>query len=70
MGKALNIVVNGRETEVSAAATVGTVVDGISPDRARVAVERNERIVPRAAYDETGLEDGDRIEIVTLVGGG
>ena len=36
----------------------------------RIAVERNGEIVPRAKYGETVLCDGDRIEIVSFVGGG
>jgi sulfur carrier protein len=35
-----------------------------------VAVERNREIVPSAQHAECTLQDGDRLEIVTLVGGG
>jgi thiamine biosynthesis protein ThiS len=41
---------------------------GIPP--LRVAVERNEELVPRTEYDATLLQDDDRLEIVTFVGGG
>ena len=61
---------NGRETEVAADVTIGQLVDGVVPDRSRVAVERNKEIVRREAYDRTGVGDGDVIEVVTLVGGG
>jgi thiamine biosynthesis protein ThiS len=37
---------------------------------ARVAVEVNEQLVRRASYTDTTLRDADRVEIVTLVGGG
>lgn len=36
----------------------------------RIAVEKNGSIVPKAQYEETLLCDGDRIEIVSFVGGG
>lgn len=36
----------------------------------RIAVERNEAIVPKAEYGTVRLEDGDVIEIVSFVGGG
>lgn len=36
----------------------------------RIAVERNGSIVPKAQYEETLLCDGDKIEIVSFVGGG
>jgi sulfur carrier protein len=35
-----------------------------------VAVEVNLDIVSKTAYDDHGLSDGDRIEIVHFVGGG
>ena len=39
-------------------------------DPQRVAVERNGEIVPRAQYDAVIFQEGDRVEIVRLVGGG
>lgn len=39
-------------------------------DPAKVAVERNGDIVPRAQYGQTILTDGDSVEIVQFVGGG
>ena len=39
-------------------------------DPSRIAVERNEEIVPKALYAETVLVDGDVVEIVNFVGGG
>ena len=36
----------------------------------KIAVERNLAIVPKSAYGETHVADGDRIEIVQFVGGG
>ncbi|MCD8231333.1 MAG: sulfur carrier protein ThiS [Clostridiales bacterium] len=39
-------------------------------DEKRVAVERNGAIVPKSAYAETILEDGDEVEVVSFVGGG
>ncbi|MEH6906216.1 sulfur carrier protein ThiS [Neobacillus drentensis] len=39
-------------------------------DFARIAVERNGEIVPKAAYMDVFLEDEDKLEIVQFVGGG
>ncbi len=36
----------------------------------RVAVELNGEIVPKAAFGQTILKDGDRLEVVSFVGGG
>ncbi len=50
-----------------------TVADYLSGNRyncARVAVEINGDIVPKAKYAETSFKDGDTVEIVGFVGGG
>ena len=39
-------------------------------DPARIAIEQNGTIVPKAQYDSTILSDGDVIEVVSFVGGG
>lgn len=39
-------------------------------DLARIAVERNGQIVPRAEYAETVLDMQDELEVVSFVGGG
>lgn len=39
-------------------------------DPARVAVERNWEMIPKADYDKTVLQPGDSLEIVHFVGGG
>lgn len=36
----------------------------------RVAVELNGEIIPKAAFGQTVLKDGDRLEVVSFVGGG
>ena len=62
--------VNGEPRELPSGTSVAALVQvlGLRPEQ--VAVERNERLVPRAARAEVVLTDGDRVELVTLVGGG
>ena len=36
----------------------------------QVAIERNCEIVPKSLYGEVMLTEGDKIEIVTFIGGG
>lgn len=36
----------------------------------RVAVELNEKIIPKSDYGITKLSDGDSVEVVRFVGGG
>lgn len=39
-------------------------------ETSRVAVERNQEIIPKAQYDTVRVEDQDQLEIVSFVGGG
>lgn len=62
--------VNGEERRLAEGATVAELIAGLDLGNVRVAVERNFEIVPRDRYHTTALADGDRLEIVTFVGGG
>ncbi len=66
----MDIVVNGETRTVGEGATVLSLLAELSLPDSRVAVERNREIVRRAAFAATALRDGDRVEIVTFVGGG
>lgn len=61
--------VNGLELDLSGK-TVLEYLAETSYDPKRIAVERNGEIVFRSRYGEIVLEDGDRLEIVSFVGGG
>ena len=61
--------VNGTELDI-AGKTLTEYLSTTNYDMKRIAVERNGDIVPKAAYTETVLADGDSIEIVSFVGGG
>jgi thiazole synthase len=49
---------------------VARLLEIMGVDPARVAVERNEDVVPRATWREARLGEGDRLEIVAFIGGG
>jgi sulfur carrier protein len=66
----MRIQVNGQWQEYQAAMSVAELLAKLALDERRLAVELNERILPRAKYGLTPLSDQDRLEIVTLVGGG
>jgi thiazole synthase/sulfur carrier protein len=70
MGTAMTVTVNGEARGLGAAATVADLLAAIGLDVRKVAVERNEAIVPRSAYAATRLADGDALEIVHFIGGG
>ncbi len=64
------VTVNGRPRELPAAATVQDLLELLRMDAARVAVEHNRGIVPKACFATTTLAAGDQLEIVQFVGGG
>ncbi|MEW6197515.1 MAG: sulfur carrier protein ThiS [Planctomycetota bacterium] len=66
----MQIVVNGETQRLDVGATVADLVRVLQLVPERVAVELNGQLVRRAIHAETPLRDGDRVEIVTLVGGG
>ena len=66
----IQVSVNGEALRVPSGSTVADVLRQLSLDRARVAVEHNRRVVPRAEHAGLLLNHGDRLEIVTFVGGG
>lgn len=66
----ITVRVNGVERTVAAGATIVGLLEELGLGGKRVAVERNQAVVPRARHAETTLVDGDRLELVTFVGGG
>lgn len=62
--------VNGSSVTLESRQTLFEFLEGQKYDFARIAVERNGEIVPKAAYTSVFLEDEDRLEIVQFVGGG
>jgi sulfur carrier protein len=66
----MTIQVNGEGRELIAGATVAHLLAELGVMQPHVAVEVNLELIPRAEHRETVLKDGDRVEVVTLVGGG
>ena len=61
--------INGKACAV-AGKTLEQYLTTTDYDRKRIAVEKNGDIVPKSAYAQTVLQNGDTIEIVSFVGGG
>ncbi len=64
------LIVNGRERPLPHPASVRGALADLGLDDKPVAVEVNGRLVRRARHAETEVRAGDRLEIVTFVGGG
>jgi thiamine biosynthesis protein ThiS len=66
----MEITLNGQPHEIGDGATIATLLESLGLDPRQLAVERNLELAPRGEHGATRLAAGDRIEVVTLVGGG
>jgi len=66
----LTIILNGDPHEIVGTLSVSELLEHLSIDARRVAVEHNLVVLKRAAFDQTIVREGDQIEIVNFVGGG
>jgi thiamine biosynthesis protein ThiS len=66
----VNLIVNGKPRVVAGRPTLLELLEQLEIDPRIVAVERNGEIVKRGTFDRVQLEEGDRLEIVRMVGGG
>lgn len=64
------ITVNGKQIQLTSEMSVADYLEQNNYQINRIVVEMNEEILPKYSYSETMLKDGDRLEVVTFVGGG
>ena len=64
------LTINGEERAFAAPMSVESLLGQIGIDPRKVAVERNLEIVPKSAYGQIEVAEGDRLEIVHFIGGG
>jgi sulfur carrier protein len=62
--------INGESSVLDAPLTLAALLERLGLDTRKVAVERNEAIVPRSTYAQTWLAADDQLEIVHFIGGG
>ena len=68
----MRIYLNGEELEVPEGVTLSELIKSLNIQVREVgfAVAVNEEVVPKSKYENHKLSEGDRVEIVHLVGGG
>jgi thiazole synthase len=64
------VTINGESRTLADALSLQALLGELGVDQRKVAVERNLEIVPKSAYAETQISDGDKLEIVHFIGGG
>lgn len=64
------MIVNGKEMSFETEITVDNLLKSLGLDKDKVVVEVNFEIVPKEKYTERILNEEDKVEIVSFVGGG
>lgn len=66
----MELTINGKPERVPDGTTLRALIERLGLGKSACAAEVNQRLVPRREHESTPLADGDRVELVTLVGGG
>lgn len=68
----MTVVLNGKRVEIEAPATVAAAVARASvADQSRgIAVAVDGEVIPRSAWDQTELSDGQCVEVLEAIQGG
>jgi sulfur carrier protein len=66
----ITIIANGQARQVRAGSTVADFLQELSIAPSRVVAQLDGEIVSRSDFEKTVLQEGSKLEIVTLVGGG
>lgn len=64
------VIVNGSELKTADNSSLNVLLNELGFNISLTAVELNGNIVPKKEYENTILKNGDRIEVVSFVGGG
>lgn len=65
----MRVLLNGQEEQVPADTSLKLLLERLQI-QGRVAIEVNAEVIRRARHAEYLLREGDRVEVVTFVGGG
>jgi sulfur carrier protein len=66
----ITLQVNGKQVELEAPIPLVLYLEQLGVNPRTVAVEHNGEIIQRASFASVVLNQGDRVEIVRMVGGG
>ncbi|MEC4888943.1 MAG: sulfur carrier protein ThiS [Nitrospira sp.] len=70
MSNGIQIHVNGEARGWRAGGTIADLLQELAIKNERVAVELNLEILDRKDFGHRSLKDGDRVEILSFIGGG
>ena len=64
------IQLNGQEKELEKPVTIGELLRHLNLHEGRIAVEVNLEIIDRQKFPSFQLKEGDKVEVISFVGGG
>lgn len=64
------IIINGQQYDDLSGLSLLELLDKLRLSSDKIAIELNREIVPKSLYGNTVLQDGDKLEIITFIGGG
>ncbi|MCB1218509.1 MAG: sulfur carrier protein ThiS [bacterium] len=66
----ISIVVNGRRLELESGLSGLELLEQLDRNSHTLVIEHNGKIIPLLEFHQARVDDGDVLELVTLVGGG
>ena len=66
----IQIQLNGEIQQVPADCSVAQLLQNLEIATTRIAIEKNQQILPKSQYAKTILIEGDQLEIIQAIGGG
>lgn len=66
----VELTVNGKKLEAADGATITALLEELQINPLKVAVQLNQRIIKRELHENTVLQAGDTLEIITFMAGG
>tara|TARA_Y100000389_G_scaffold205082_1_gene262874 strand:+ start:17625 stop:17825 length:201 start_codon:yes stop_codon:yes gene_type:complete len=66
----MKIYLNGKEKKIEYGTTIAILFQSLEAESKYYAIEVNRVIIPKSNHQGYIFEDGDKVEVVTAIGGG
>ena len=68
--KKINVYINGDKKLISVSSNLSDVLKNFEIDANKIAIEINQKVIPKSLYKNTLIKNEDKIEVVQFIGGG
>lgn len=66
----ITVILNGEEKKLEQPVNLTELLNTLQVDTTHIAVALNNEVIPKTDFNQTLIREGDRIEMMTPVGGG